>query len=152
MSERPRYPRIRHDAFRAMQAMQAYVNACGLEDDLLELVKLRVSYMNGCAFCVDMHTKDARASGESEQRLFGLPLWRETPYFTARERAALDWAEAVAGVGGSLIPDGVYGSAREHFRDEELVDLTMAVIAIGGWNRLNVAFRTPVGDYEPSSS
>ncbi len=104
-----------------------------------------------CAFCVDMHTKDARAAGETEQRLFGVPVWRETPYFTDRERAALQWVEAVAAIGSLGISAETYRSAREHFEDQELVDLTMAVIAIGGWNRLNVAFRTPAGDYQPGS-
>lgn len=121
MSERLSYARIRPDAFRAMSAMQAYVDGCGLERDLLELVKLRASYINGCAFCVDMHTKDARAAGETEQRLFGVPVWRETPYFTERERAALEWTEAVAAVGQSQVPDHVYQSVREHFEAEELV-------------------------------
>jgi AhpD family alkylhydroperoxidase len=135
-----------------MKALQAYVNGCGLEHDLLELVKLRVSYMNGCGYCVDMHTKDARAAGETEQRLSGVPVWRDTPYFTERERAALEWAESVAAVGDSRVPDALFRSVREHFEEGELVDLTMAVIAIGGWNRLNVAFRTPAGGYVPASA
>lgn len=151
MSSRTSYAEARPEALRAMMAMQMYVNHSGLEHELLELVKLRVSYLNGCAFCVDMHTKDARAAGETEQRLYGVPVWRETPYYSERERAALAWAEAVASVGDSHVPDDVYEHARAHFDDGELVDLTLAVIAIGGWNRLAVAFRVPVGDYEPGS-
>ncbi|MGD8287690.1 MAG: carboxymuconolactone decarboxylase family protein [Gemmatimonadota bacterium] len=150
MKHRVNYAEARPEALRAMMTMQAHVNHSGLEHELLELVKLRVSYMNGCAFCVDMHTKDARAASETEQRLYGLPVWRETPYYTERERAALEWAEAVASVGESRVPDDVYDRARAHFEESELVDLTMAVIAIGGWNRLAVAFRVPVGDYEPA--
>lgn len=151
MSERLSYLRAKPGAFRAMRALQDYVNQSGLEPELLELVKLRASYTNGCAFCVDMHTKDARAAGETEQRLFGVPVWRETPYFTDRERAALAWTEAVTGVADVGVPDEVYREARVHFDEAQLVDLTMAIVAINGWNRLAVAFRTPVGVYQPAA-
>jgi AhpD family alkylhydroperoxidase len=151
MHERLRYARANPSAFRAMRALQDHVNASGLEPDLLELVKLLASYMNGCAFCVDMHTKDARAAGETEQRLFGVPVWRETPYYTERERAALAWTEAVTGIAESDVSDDVYDEARAYFEEAELVDLTLAIVAINGWNRLAVAFRTPVGGYEPGA-
>jgi len=150
MSGRPRYTRVRPAAYRAMKSMQEYVDTCGLEHQLLELVKLRASYMNGCAFCVDMHTKDARAAGETEQRLYAIPVWAETPFFTPRERAALAWTEAVTDVGRSGVPDDVYQEARTHFDEAELVDLTMCIIAINGWNRLSVGFRTEVGTYQPA--
>ncbi len=149
MTERPRYPRASPGAYRAMKAMQDHVDASGLEHGLLELVKLRASYMNGCAFCVDMHTKDARAAGESEQRLYAVPVWRETPFFTPRERAALAWTEVVTDVARSGVDDAVYAEAREHFDEAELVELTLAVVAINGWNRLAIAFRSPVGSYQP---
>jgi AhpD family alkylhydroperoxidase len=132
-----------------MRAMQDYVNATGLEHSLLELVKLRASYMNGCGYCADMHTKDARAAGETEQRLYLLPLWREAPFYTDRERAALAWTEAVTDV---EISDAVYHEALAHFTEQELVELTMAVVAINGWNRLSVAFQTEVGSYKPRVS
>jgi len=149
MSERTRYPRANPGAFRAMRAMQDYVDGAGLEPALVELVKLRASYMNGCAYCVDMHTKDARAAGETEQRLYAVPVWRETPFFSPRERAALAWAEAVTDVAGSGVDDATYAEARVHFDEAELVDLTMCVIAINGWNRLAVSFRSEVGTYRP---
>lgn len=136
------------DAARAMLALEKYVRTTGLEPALLELVKVRASYMNGCAYCVDMHTKDARAAGESEQRLYAIPVWRETPFFSARERAALAWTEAVTDVGHTAVPDDVYAEAHAQFSDAELVNLTMAVIAINGWNRLAVSFRTEPGSYE----
>jgi len=152
MSQRIRYPRVNPAAYRAMAAMQAYVDHTNLEPELLELVKLRASYMNGCAFCVDMHTKDARAAGESEQRLYAVPVWRETPFFTPRERAALAWTEAVTDLGRSHVPDDVYEEARAHFEEAELVDLTLCVIAINGWNRLAVSFRSDAGSYRPRES
>jgi AhpD family alkylhydroperoxidase len=117
---------------------------------LLELVKLRASMINGCAYCVDMHSKDARALGESEQRLYAISVWREAPFFTPRERAALAWTEAVTKVGSDHVPDAVYRLAREHFDERQLVDLTMAIIAINAWNRLAIAFRAVAGTYEPA--
>jgi AhpD family alkylhydroperoxidase len=129
--------------------LEAYATHSGLEASLLELVRLRASYLNGCAYCIDMHTKDARASGESEQRLYAVPLWRETPFFTPRERAALAWTEAVTLIAGGYVPDEAYREAREQFGEKELVDLTVAIIAINSWNRLSVAFRTVPGSYQP---
>ena len=124
---------------------------CGLESSLLELVKTRASQINGCAYCLDMHTKDARAHGETEQRLYALPAWAETPFFTDRERAALAWTEAVTLVSETHVPDDVYELARQHFNEKELVDLTLAVVAINGWNRLSIAFRSVPGTYQPAA-
>jgi AhpD family alkylhydroperoxidase len=120
-----------------------------LDPPLRELINLRASILNGCAYCVDMHTKDARAAGETEQRLFAVPVWRETPFFTPRERAGLAWAEAVTEMPAGGVSDEVYHEARGHFSESEIVQLTMAVIAINGWNRLAVAFRSDVGGYQP---
>jgi AhpD family alkylhydroperoxidase len=141
--------KIAPDALRAMLALEEYVRSTGLEARLLDLVRLRASYLNGCAFCVDMHTKDARAAGESEQRLYAVAVWRDTPFFTPRERAALAWTEAVTQLGREGVPDDVYDAARAHFDEVELVRLTMAIVAINGWNRLNVAFRNEAGAYQP---
>ena len=133
-----------------MYAVERYVRECGLERGLLELVKLRASQINGCAYCVDMHTKDARANGETEQRLYAVVVWREAPFFTERERAALAWTEAVTLVSQEQVPDNVFEIARKEFSDKELVDLTMAVIAINGWNRLAISFRAVAGTYQPA--
>ena len=133
----------------AMMALQTAVNASGLEGPLMELVKMRASQINGCAFCLDMHSKDARAAGESEQRLYLLNAWRESPGYSERERAALAWTEAVTLIAADHVDDEFYASVREHFSEEELVNLTLAVIAINGWNRLNIAFRGQAGDYRP---
>lgn len=139
-------------AYQAMSGLESYVRHCGLEPALLELVKMRASQLNGCAYCIDMHSKDARAHGETEQRLYALSAWRETPFFTGRERAALAWTEAVTFVGQTHVPDEVFNEARRHFTDEELVNLTMALVAINGWNRLSVAFRAVPGAYEPKTA
>jgi AhpD family alkylhydroperoxidase len=137
---------------KAMQALGStvkYVNNSGLDHRLLELVKMRTSQLNGCAYCIDMHSKDARAAGETEQRLYLLDAWRETPLYTERERAALEWTEAVTNVADGHVPDEVFASVRNHFSDEELLSLTIAVIATNSFNRLNIAFRPDVGDYRP---
>ena len=147
MTQRIDYARVAPEAYQAQLAMEAYVRRCSIERPLVELVKLRASYLNGCAYCIDMHTKDARAAGETEQRLYAVPVWRETPFFTPRERAALAWTEAVTEVGRTGVPDETYDALRAHFSEAEIVDLTMAVIVINGWNRLAVAFRTPPGSY-----
>lgn len=144
------YGSIASEGIQAMRQLENYVHGCGLELDLLELVKFRASQINGCAFCIDMHTKDARAAGETEQRLYALTAWRETPFFTVRERAALAWTEAVTQVSTSGVPDDVYEQARQHFEEKELVDLTLAVVAINGWNRMAISFRKIPGTYEPS--
>jgi AhpD family alkylhydroperoxidase len=134
-------------AFQAMMALQVHVNGSGLEPGLLELVKMRASQINGCAYCIDMHTRDARAAGETEQRLYLLDAWREAPMYNPRERAALEWTEAVTLVREGHVPDEVYRSAREHFSEAELVSLTLAVVAINGWNRLCISFRAAPGSY-----
>lgn len=153
MNHRPRtdYQEASPGAFKAMLGMEAYVRGSGLEHSLLELVKTRVSQINGCAFCLDMHTKDARAAGESEQRLHVLAAWREAPFYTERERAALAWAEAVTLVANNDLPDALYDEVRAQFDDRALVDLTLAIITINGWNRLAIGFRAEVGRYKASA-
>ena len=137
---------------RAMLGLGKYLAACGLEKKLLDLIYLRVSQMNGCAYCLDMHWKDLRAEGETEQRMYSLDAWRETPYYSERERAALAWAEAVTRVTDTHVPDDVYELARRHFEAQQLADLTLATVAINGWNRLNIAFRTIPGTYQVMKS
>jgi AhpD family alkylhydroperoxidase len=132
---------------KAISALHAFVHDCGLEHRLLELVKLRASQINGCAHCIDMHTKELRAAGESEQRLYLLNAWDESPFYSARERAALAWTEALTLITEGHVPDAVYEQARAQFSDEELVNLTLAIVAINGANRLNIAFRTVPGSY-----
>ena len=148
MSPRIEYHKAEPSALKAMLGLQAYVNESGIEHSLLELVKLRASQLNGCAYCIDMHTKDARARGETEQRLYALDAWRETPFYSERERAALAWAEAVTLLGDGHVPDAVYEQAREQFDEQELVKLTFALVAINGWNRLSIAFRAVPGTYK----
>ena len=137
---------------RAMLGLEQYLAKCGLERKLLNLIYLRVSQMNGCAYCLDMHWKDLRAEGETEQRMYSLDAWRETPYYSERERAALAWAEAVTRVADTHVPDDVYERARRHFDAQQLADLTLATVAINGWNRLNIAFRTIPGTYQVMKS
>ena len=134
---------------QAMLGLEKQVEASGLEPGLMELVKVRVSQMNGCAYCIDMHTKDARALGETEQRIYALSAWHETPFFSDRERAALEYAEAVTRVGETHVPDEVWARVRQQFSEDELVSLTFALVTINGWNRLAVAFRIPPGTYQP---
>ncbi len=145
------YRHVAPGAVAAMREVQRYVDHCGLEKKLLELVKLRASQINGCAYCVDMHSKDARALGETEQRLYAVAVWREAPFFNEREQAALAWTEALTLVSQTGAPDDVYQLARRHFDEKELVDLTMAIVAINGWNRLAVGFRAVAGSYQPAS-
>jgi AhpD family alkylhydroperoxidase len=149
MSERIDYSKVSPAALRAMFGLEKYVHGCGLEAPLLELVKMRASQINGCAYCLDMHSKDARAAGETEQRLYLLSAWREAPFYTERERAALAWTEALTLVSEDHVPDEVYEQASAHFSEKELVDLSLAVVAINGWNRLAVGFRSEVGAYQP---
>jgi AhpD family alkylhydroperoxidase len=133
----------------AMLSLQREVETSGLDHSLLHLVKIRVSQINGCAYCIDMHTKDARAAGETEQRIYALHAWRETTFYSARERAALEWAEAVTLLHQTHVPDEVYARVRNEFGEADTVSLTFAVIAINGWNRLAVSFRAPAGTYQP---
>jgi AhpD family alkylhydroperoxidase len=148
MEPRLNFPRLAPEPYRAMYAVGAYLAGCGLEKGLLELVKIRVSQINGCAFCLDMHTKDARAGGETEQRIYLLNAWRESPFFTERERAALAWAEAVTQITGG-VSDAMYTEARQQFSEKELVDLNWAVVAINAWNRIAISFRSAPGTYQP---
>jgi AhpD family alkylhydroperoxidase len=147
MQERIAYAKVTPAATAAMLGLDEYVGQSDLEPALLDLVRTRASQINGCAYCVDMHTKDARARGETEQRLYALPVWRETPFFTGRERAALAWTEVVTLLSRCRVTDELYEEVRWHFSEKQLVNLTMAVIAINGWNRLSVAFRTVPGTY-----
>lgn len=149
MQPRLEIQKIAPEAYRAMMALGAYVRNSGLEPQLMELVKVRASQINGCAFCIDMHTKDARAGGETEQRLYGLTAWRETPFFTERERAALAWTEALTLISETHAPDDVYEQVRQHFSELEQVNLSMAIVLINSWNRLALGFRTVPGTYEP---
>jgi AhpD family alkylhydroperoxidase len=151
MSERLDYYTAAPGGLKALYGLENYLRTSGLEPALLELVKLRASLINGCAYCVEVHTKDARAKGETEERLFGVPVWRETPYFSDRERAALAWTEAVTEIGRAGVGDALFAETHALFSDKELVDLTMAVIAINAWNRLAVTFRRTVGQYTPAA-
>jgi AhpD family alkylhydroperoxidase len=147
-AQRIDYAALAPGAVKALQGVEQYVRQSGLERSLLHLVKLRASYMNGCAYCVDMHTKEARADGEREQRLYAVAVWRETPFFTPRERTALAWTEAVTAIGVDGVSSALHAVALEHFTELELVNLTMAVIAINSWNRLATTFRREVGGYQ----
>ncbi len=151
MKARIEYATASPEAYKAMLALEQWVRKeSGLDHQLLELVKIRASQINGCAYCLDMHTKDARAAGETEQRIYALDAWRETPFYTNRERAALAWTEAVTLVSVGHVPDPAYDEVKAHFNDQEIVNLTMAIITINGWNRLAIANRTVPGTYEPA--
>ncbi|MCC6610674.1 MAG: carboxymuconolactone decarboxylase family protein [Burkholderiales bacterium] len=147
MHQRLDYKLASPNAFKAMLHTEHQVHQSGLEPLLLELVKTRASQINGCAWCLDMHTKDARALGETEQRLYLVSAWREAPFYTERERAALAWTEAITQIAAQGVPDALYAEVRRHFDEKGIVDLTLAIIAINGWNRMNVAFQTEVGGY-----
>jgi AhpD family alkylhydroperoxidase len=150
MESRLDYVKSAPAGYKAMADLNRYVEHCGLEPLLLELVKMRASQINGCAYCIDMHSKDARALGESEQRLYGLSAWQETPFYTERERAALLWTEELTLLSQTHASDAVYEEVRQHFSDEEMVNLTLAIITINGWNRLAVGFRSVPGVYQSS--
>jgi len=150
MEPRIDYLKSARGAYHAMLGIEHYLQQCGLEESLQNLIKLRVSQINGCAYCIDMHWKDLRAAGESEQRLYGLDAWEESPYYTERERAALTWAESVTNIQEGHVPDGVFERVKELFNDKELADLTLAVTAINSWNRLSIAARTVPGTYQPA--
>ena len=142
---------VDRDGMRAYFSLQRHIEACGLERSLLELIWLRASQIDGCAYCLDAHTKNARAQGETEQRLYTLSAWRATPFFTERERAALAWTEALTLIGEQGVPDDLYESARRQFSEKELVDLTLAVVHINGWNRIAESFRLVPGSYQPEA-
>jgi AhpD family alkylhydroperoxidase len=150
MQPRMVYRKAAPGVYKAMLDLENNVNECGLEQPLLDLIRLRASQINGCAYCIDMHAKDLRAAGENEQRLYALDAWRETPFYSERERAALAWTEAVTLVTAGHVPDDVYAQAREQFSEAELANLTLAVVAINGWNRLSISFRTVPGTYQPA--
>ena len=150
MTQRMNYSKASPDGFKAIYGLQQYVENCGLEHPLLELVKMRASQINGCAYCLDMHSKDARAAGETEQRLYLLNAWREAPFYTDRERAALAWTEALTEISKTReVSDELYAEVRKQFSEKELADLSFAIIAINGWNRLAIPFRSEPGHYQP---
>ena len=153
MEPRLDYAKSAPEAMRAMAALEQYNHTTGLEASLLELVKMRASQINGCAYCLDMHSKDARAAGETEQRLYVLDAWSEAPFYTERERAALAWTEAVTLISEGGISDELFSTVRAQFSEAELVALTMAIVTINGWNRLAISFRSrEVGSYRPNAT
>ena len=152
MEPRIDYLKTARGAYHAMLGIEHYLQQSGLDESLQNLIKLRVSQVNGCAYCIDMHWKDLRAAGESEQRLYGLDAWEESPYYTDRERAALAWAESVTNIQDGHVPDAVFEQVKKFFNDKELADLTLAVTAINSWNRLSIAARTVPGTYQPAKT
>jgi AhpD family alkylhydroperoxidase len=150
MTPRFNYAKAAPGAYQAMRGLEKYLHECGLEERLIHLIKLRASQMNGCAYCLDMHWKDLRALGEDEQRLYSLDAWRESPFYSERERAALEWTEALTLVAERHVPDRVYEAVRPHFSDKELSDLSLAIATINAWNRLSIAARTLPGTYQPA--
>jgi AhpD family alkylhydroperoxidase len=150
MQARINYVKAAPGVFQAMSALEKYVDSSELDKQLLHLIKMRASQINGCAYCLDMHSKDLRAGGETEQRIYSLDAWRECPYYTDRERAALAWTEAVTLVASGHVPDAVYEEVRPQFSEKELADLTLAVAAINAWNRLAIAGRAVPGAYQPA--
>ncbi len=153
MSMKPRidYYKASPQVFKAMRELEEAVRASGLEAPLLELVRMRASQINGCAYCIDMHSKDARAAGETEQRLYALNAWRETPFFTDRERAALAWTEELTSISQSEVSDELYAQTSKHFSESEMASLTLAIVAINGWNRFAIGFRAVPGSYQPGA-
>lgn len=149
MTQRLNYAKASPDGLNAMLGLQQHVEQSGLEHSLLELVKMRTSQINGCAYCLDMHSKDARAAGETEQRLYMLNAWRESPFYNERERAALAWTEALTRIADNEVADELYEQVHKQFSEKELVDLSLAIIAINGWNRLAIPFRSTPGTYQP---
>ena len=148
MQPRVDYHKLSPGGYKAMLGLEHYLASSTLEKGLLHMIKLRVSQLNGCAFCLDMHWKDLKAEGENEQRMYSLDAWRETSFYTEKERAALAWAEAVTNVTEGHVPDEVYEETRKHFSEPELADLTLAVVTINAWNRLSIAFRVVPGTYQ----
>ncbi len=148
MEQRLDYVKASPKVFKAMLGVENQFHA-GLDPGLLHLIKLRASQINGCAYCIDMHWKDSRAGGETEQRLYGLDAWRESPYYSDRERAALAWTEALTNVRDSHAPDADFAIARAQFSDKELADMTWAIAAINAWNRVAIGFRSKPGAYQP---
>ena len=152
MEHRISFPKVSPGGFQAMLDLSNHLRSSGLEGSLLNLIFLRASQINGCAYCIDMHWKDLRAAGEGEQRLYGLDAWKESPYCSDRERAALAWTEAVTNVHDGHVPDEIYERVRRSFTEKELANLTLAITVINSWNRINIALRTPAGNYQPAKS
>jgi AhpD family alkylhydroperoxidase len=151
MDSRLDYRKFDAEPLNALRSLEHYIIGCGLDHKFVHVLKLRASQLNGCAFCIDMHSIDARAAGETEQRLYALDAWRETPFFDARERAALAWVEAVTLVAETHVPDSLYEETRRHFSEKEVVDLTYVAVAINAWNRLAIACRSVPGRYAPAN-
>jgi AhpD family alkylhydroperoxidase len=152
MQPRLEYAKASPEAAKAMIQLESVVRRSGIDPRLLELIKIRASQINGCAYCIDMHTKDARAKGETEQRIYALNAWRETPFFSDKERAALAWTEAITNIQTGHAPDAVYGELSGHFSEGEMVNLTLAITTINAWNRIAIAFRSVPGSYQPAAS
>ena len=152
MEARLDYTKASPEAYKAMVQMEGVVRRSGLDPMLLELIKIRASQLNGCAYCIDMHTKDARFKGETEQRIYALDAWRETPFFREKERAALAWTEAITNIQTGHAPEAVYQELSRNFSEEERVNLTLAITTINAWNRIAIGFRLVPGNYEPSAS
>ena len=146
------YAKLGNEPLRSLYAIERYLHESGIDVKLLHMIKLRASQINGCAYCIDMHWKDARAGGESEQRLYGLNAWRESPYYTDRERAALEWAEALTLISETHVPDEVYERVRAQYSEKEIVDLTIAVGMINMWNRIAISLRAVPGLYQSRQS
>lgn len=152
MEARIDYTKVNRGVFEALLGVEKYLRGCGLDAKLQDLIRLRASQINGCAYCIDMHWKDLRATGETEQRLYGLDAWEESPFYTDRERAVLAWTEAVTNLHEGHVPDSVYEQVRKFFNENELADLTLCVTSINSWNRMNIAARTVPGGYQPAKS
>lgn len=150
--QRVDYEKYGHEPLRSLYAIERYLHGSGIDIKLLHMLKLRASQINGCAFCIDMHWKDARAAGETEQRLYGLDAWRESPYYTDKERAALEWTDAVTLVSETHVPDEVYARVRSQYSEKEIVDLTLAVGMINLWNRVAISMRSEPGKYQPKQT
>jgi AhpD family alkylhydroperoxidase len=151
MEARLDYAKASPQAYKAMAQMEGVVRRSGIDPKLLELIKVRASQLNGCAFCIDMHTKDARFTGETEQRIYALNAWRETPFFTEKERAALAWTEALTNIQIGHAPDDVYEELSRNFSEEEIVNVTLAITTINAWNRIAIGFRLVPGNYQPDA-
>jgi AhpD family alkylhydroperoxidase len=149
MTARLEYRKFSKEPLKALLDLEAYLSQCGLDPKLLHMIKLRASQINGCAFCIDMYWKDARAAGETEQRLYGLDAWRESPYYTERERAALEWTEALTLISNTHAPDEAFAALQAQFSEKEIVDLTYAISAINSWNRIAISLRAVPGHYQP---
>jgi AhpD family alkylhydroperoxidase len=152
MESRMNYQEIGRGILQVMYGMERYIRECGLDSKLVHLMKVRASQMNGCAYCLDMHWKDAVADGEKEQRLYSLEAWRETPYYTDRERAALAWVESITFISSNHVPDELYEDVRKHFNEQELANLTFVAATINTWNRLVISARVVPGTYEPAKA